>query len=138
MSLLLVDQGEGITLGLLVNKYVPEDLVLKLYKNNRAPADGDIETDYTEATFTGYAAKELTGASWTVTPGSPSVVQYGQQTFTSSAAQTLQSIYGYYLIQKTSLKLVWAERFTDPPWNIVNLGDIVKVTPKIQLRKIGE
>ena len=138
MALLMVDQGEQICLEALVNKTAPQDLVLKLYKNDKTPADGDDEGDYTEATFTGYAHADLAGASWTVTPGAPTEAAYAQQTFTSSADQTTENIYGYFIVQVTSGKLVWAERFSDAPNPITNNGDNIKVTPKIQLKKQGE
>lgn len=131
MTLLVVNQGEAIALEALVNKTAPQNLVLRLFKNNKTPTETDTEADYTEADFTGYAAATLTGASWTSTPGAPSEVSYAQQTFTSSAGSQSQPVYGYYLTQAISGKLVLAERFTDGPYTIVNNGDQIKVTPKI-------
>jgi hypothetical protein len=134
MALLVPNQGEAIVLSLLVNKtstYTQQDLKLKLYSSNTTPAETDTEATYTEATFTGYAAITLTGANWTVTEGAPSSASYAQQTFTSSAGSQSQNIYGYYLVQATSGKLVYAERFSDGPYQIVNNGDAVKVTVSI-------
>jgi hypothetical protein len=139
MSLLLVDQGEGIALAALVNKTAPQTLVLKLFKNNYAAIlDATVESDLTEADFTGYSAITLTGSSWTITPGAPSVASFAKQTFTSSAGSQSQNVYGYYIVQTTSGKLVWAERFADGPYSIVNNGDAISVTPTIQLKKTGE
>lgn len=128
MALLLPNQGEGIALEALVNKTAPQNLVLRLYKSNTTPGETDTEATYTEADFTGYSAVTLTGSSWTTGTGT---VSYAQQTFTSSAGSQNQNVYGYYLTQVTSGKLVWAERFSDGPYNIVNNGDEIKVTPTI-------
>ena len=128
MALLLPNQGEGIALEALVNKTAPQNLVLRLYKSNTTPGETDTEATYTEADFTGYSALTLTGGSWTTGTGT---VSYAQQTFTSSAGSQNQNVYGYYLTQATSGKLVWVERFSDGPYNIVNNGDEIKVTPTI-------
>lgn len=138
MALLMVNQGEGLMLEMLVNKTAPQTLKLKLFKNDKTPADGDTEANYTEADFTGYAEVSLTGANWTITPGAPSEAAFAQQSFASTANQTLQNVYGYYVVQTTSGKLMWAERFTDGPYPIQNNGDTIKVTPKIQAKKQGE
>lgn len=129
MSLLVPNDGEEIALKLLVNKASPENLVLRLYTNNKTPAETDVASDYTEAAGSGYSAITLTGANWTVTPGAPTLASYAQQTFTITGA--LGNVYGYFLTQATSGKLVWAERFSAGPYNLQN-GDLLKVTPKIE------
>jgi len=131
VTLLVPNVGEDLALQYLVNKASPQNLVLRLFKSNTTPAEGDTAGTYTEADFTGYAALTLAGASWTVTPGAPSQAAYAQQTFTSSAEQASQSIYGYYLTRLTGGELVYAERFTDGPYAIAHLGDAVKITPMI-------
>jgi hypothetical protein len=131
MALLVPNNGEDIALQYLVNKDAPEDLVLRLFKSDTTPAETDTAGTYTEADFTGYSNVTLTGASWTVTPGAPTSASYAQQTFTSSAGSQNQPVYGYYLTRATSLDLVYAERFSDGPYTIVNNGDAIKVTPTI-------
>jgi hypothetical protein len=131
MSGVLVNQGETIALEALVNKTAPQSLVLKLFKNNHVPVEADTEANFTEADFTGYASIALTPATWATTAGAPSDVTYPQQTFTSTADSQNQPIYGYFIIQGVSGKLVAAELFTDGPYTIVNNGDAIKVTPKI-------
>jgi hypothetical protein len=128
MALLVPNTGENLVVGMIVNKTAPENLTLKLFKSNTTPAEGDTAATYTEADFTGYSAITLTGASWTVTADTAA---YAQQSFTSSANQTLQNVYGYFLVQATSGTLIWAERFTDAPYAISNNGDIIRVTPTI-------
>lgn len=131
MALLVPNQGEQIALEALLNKTAPQNLDLKLFKSNTTPGETDTEATYTEADFTGYALVQLTAASWTVTPGAPTEAAYAQQTFTSTAGSQNQNVYGYMIIQRVSGKLVYAERFSDGPYNIVNNGDAIKVTPKI-------
>lgn len=132
MALLVTNGGEAIALSYLVNKVTtPENLVLCLYKNDITPSEADVIGTYTEATFTGYANKTLTGATWAVTPGDPTVATYPEQIFTSSLGQTSQNIYGYYLKRLGSGDLVYAERFSNGPYPIANNGDIIKVTPAI-------
>lgn len=128
MTLVLPNQGEQITLEAMVGKTAGQNLVLRLFKSNTTPDESTTEATVTEADFTGYSAITLTAASWSYTAGDPGTIAYAQQTFTSSAGSQSQAVYGYYLTQVTSGKLVWAERFTDGPYTIVNNGDTIKVT----------
>ena len=133
MTLLVSNNGEGDALAAIVGKAAAENLVLRLYTNDITPAEADTAASYTEATFTGYAAITLTAANWTVTEGAPSNASYAQQTFTSSADQTPQSVYGYYFTRVTSGRIAWAERFPAGPYVIANNGDNIKVTPVLTL-----
>lgn len=133
MAGVLVNQGETIMLEAFINKTAPQSLVLKLFKNDVTPVETTVEGDLTEADFTGYASIALTPATWTTTAGAPSDVTYPQQTFASSANQAAQNVYGYYIVQTSSGKLVAAERFSSAPYVIVNNGDAIKVTPKITM-----
>jgi|PlaIllAssembly_1097288.scaffolds.fasta_scaffold1357037_1 hypothetical protein len=133
MTLRIPNVGEVNMLEHIVNKTSPENLILKLFTSNTTPADTDTASTYTEASFTGYTAKTLTGSSWTVASGDPTEASYAQQTFASTASQTSQSVYGYYVIQTTSTELMWAERFTDGPYVVTNNGDEIRITPKLTL-----
>jgi hypothetical protein len=134
MALLVPDAAEVVWLKAVINHTAPQNLVLKLFKNNHTPAEGDTEADYTEADFSGYAALTLTGSSWSVSSsGGVTTASYAQQTFTSDADQSTQSVYGYYLVQASSGKIMWAEKFTDGPYPISFNGDDIKVTPKVTL-----
>ena len=127
MALLVTNEGELIALKALVNHTAQSsNLTLKLYKSNTTPAEGDTAATYTEADFTGYSAATLTGASWVVS-GNP--VTYAKQTFTSSAGSQSQSVYGYFILAGATL--VYAERFSDGPYVIVNNGDKIEVTPSL-------
>ncbi len=112
-----------------------ENLSLRLFSNNVTPAESDVAGTYTEATFTGYAAKTLTssqsGATWAVptTSSGTTSSQYGtNQTYSPTTSQT---IYGYYLLFSTSGTIAGAEAFgAGKP--LAN-GDSLLIVPKLQL-----
>jgi hypothetical protein len=131
--LLVPDVGESIMLQNILNKTAPENQSLRLYQNNITPAETDTAATYTVATWTGYANISLTGASWTVSGTAPTQAAAAQQTWTSTAGSQSQNNYGYYVVQASSGILMWAERFSDGPYLIVNNGDQIKVTPVITL-----
>ena len=132
MAGVLVNNGEDRMLGLLVAKsgYSVQALTLRLFKNDVTPGETDTAATYTEATFTGYAAVSLASGDWTLTPGAPSSAVCAQKSFTSSADQAAQTIYGYYLTENGGNTLVASERFATSPV-VANNGDVVKVTPTL-------
>jgi len=128
MALLVPNAAEDVMLQNILNKTAPQDGRLKLYTNNITPAETDTEASYTEAAGFGYADILFSPASWTITPGAPTSAAYPQQTWTFTGA--LGNVYGYYVVQTTSGKILFAERFSTGPFNIVNNGDQIKVTPQ--------
>lgn len=128
MTLVVPNVGENLMLAHALNKTAPEDLTLKLYKSNTTPGETDTASTYTEADFTGYSSVSLTGTNWTITNGNPTSAAYSQQTFQSSANQTPQTIYGYFVVGASSGTLYWAERFSSSQV-IQNNNDTIKVTP---------
>lgn len=131
MALVVPNNGEGDGLEAFVAKTAMSNLVLRLFQSNTTPAETDTAATYTEATFTGYSSITLTGANWSITEGAPSNAAYAQQTFTSSAGSQSQNVYGYYMTRATGGRIALAERFTDGPYQIVNNGDQIRVTPQI-------
>jgi hypothetical protein len=129
MALNFPDSGENLVLEMLVNKTAPQNLVLRLYRNNITPSDTDVAGTYTEASFPGYAAITLTGASWNAASGG-SIAYGAQQTFTCSGAST-DDIYGYYVTQASSGTLLYSERDGAAPFAVRNSGDNIKLTPTI-------
>lgn len=131
MALLVPDIGEVELLSRMLNKVATGDVKLHLFSNNYTPVEGSALANFTECNASGYAAKTLSGASWTVaTNAGTTEASYAEQTFTFTAAQT---VYGYYVTDSGSTKVLWAELFTGAPFNIPAGGGSVKVTPKIQL-----
>ena len=129
MALNVPDVGENIALEAFVNKTAGQNQLLKLYQNNITPSDTDTAGTYTEATFTGYAAISLTGASWGAAAAG-TITYSAQQTFTSSGVVS-NTIYGYYIVQAVSGILMWSERDVSAPFTVANIGDAVKLTPTI-------
>lgn len=136
MSLVLPSNGESDALAYIVNKATPENLVLRLFKNDVTPAETDVAESYLEATFAGYVAATLTGSNWIVVEGAPSSASYPQHMFISRANQPAENIYGYYLTRASSGRIAWAERFPDGPRPITNLNDAIKITPVLELRTL--
>lgn len=134
MTLVVVNQGEESFLDLVL----AVGYTLRLFRTDvtagltPAQIDALTQASFTEATFTGYTAAVLTGGSWTTTPGDPAAGVYAQQSFVSSANQTAQTIYGYYVTRTSDGALQWFERFATPV--IVEfVGDTVRVTPRMTL-----
>jgi len=131
MALLVPDVGEDLALKALLNNTAGQDQTLKLFTNNITPAETDTAATYTEASGGGYAAKALTGANWVFTPGAPSNATYNAtQTWTFTGALTAgATVFGYFVIQTTSGKLLWAE--AKPPFTPAVNGDNIAMTPAI-------
>lgn len=131
MTLLVPNAGEVAMANFIFNKAAQENFTLRAYTNNITPAETDTTATYTEAAGNGYAAIALIAANWTVTGGNPTTVAAPQQTWTFTG--NLGNVYGYYFNGTTSTTLMWAERFSDGPYNIFNNGDQIKLTPQLTL-----
>ena len=132
MAVVVSNVSEILVLKNYLNNTAPQDQKLKLYTNNITPGESDTAGTFTEATFTGYSAASLAGANWDFTSGDPSFAQYNTTlTFTSTATQTLEAIYGFYIVQTSSGILMWAERFDTGPFNIKLNGDNIQITLKL-------
>lgn len=122
--LVLTDQGES---GMLT-AFFAQAMTLRLFTNNYTPVEATTELLVTEAAGNGYASKPMAGGGWTISGSSPTQAAFAQQTFTFSGA--LGNVYGYYVTRDSDNKLMFAEKFTDGPYNIVNNGDQIKITPQ--------
>ena len=128
MALAFPNQGEDLVLEAITNKTAPQALKLKLFKLPASdPGETATEASFTEADFTGYS--EDASITWGASSGG--TITGDKSTFTSSAGSQNQDVYGYYLVQTTSGKLVYYEYFTGGPYNIANNGDKIEVTPSI-------
>jgi hypothetical protein len=129
VAALITNVGEEYLLAVGLNKQAAEDLELRLFTNDKAPAEGDVLGDYTEAVGFGYVAKTLLGGSWSMVLGAPTVASYVSQVFTFTGA--LGNVYGYYVVAPGAGVVVWANRFSNGPYAIVNNGDAVTVIPRL-------
>jgi hypothetical protein len=126
MALLVANEGEQLALEMITNKTAAEDLILRLYENDYTPVETSALVNFTEATFTGYSQASLANADWTIPDGGPAT--HVKKTFTSSAGSQSKSAYGYYVVHVTAGVVLYAERFTDGPYSIVNDQDKIEVT----------
>lgn len=134
MAIIVPDTAEIVLIKAALNHTAAEDQTLKLFVNNITPDGDTVVGDFTEATGGGYAAKSLTGTSWTVTTNASDEGEatYAAQTFTFTGALTTNTtIYGYYVVQASSGALLWCERFASTFTPAVN-GDALTFTPKFQ------
>lgn len=90
------------------------------------------ETDFTEPTFTGYAAQAATG--WTITPGGPTVAEADPLTFTTSGAPASPvEIDGHYVTDDATGRLVFWEIYVDGPITLADDGDETTAVPVLTL-----
>lgn len=129
MPLNFPDTGENLVLGMIVNRTAPENLSLRLFRNNITPSDTDTAATYQVAVFPGYANITLTGAGWNA-PASGTITYGTQQVFTCTGTST-DDIYGYYVVQVTSGTLLYSERDVSAPFAVRNSGDEIRLTPTI-------
>lgn len=134
MTLIVVDQGEKAFLDLILGV----NMTMKLFTNNvtsgltQAQRDALTEASFTEATFTGYGSKSLTGGSWSTSTGNPATGSYATQTFTCTADGTPEVVYGYWIVRASDSKLMWFEYFSAPVTIGFN-GEFFTVVPRITL-----
>lgn len=121
----------------MVEAILALNLKLRLFENNKVPADADVTADYTPASFIGYAEANIVSASWTITAGDPCLAVQPALVFTSTAGGQNKFVYGYYVVKATG-ELMWAERFDDndptAPYHIVNNGDTITVPLRFTLK----
>ncbi len=137
-KLLLPFEGET---GMLTRGIKTNNMTLRLFTTDMVASEAVMaaydSTDFTEATFTGYAAITLTAASWAITTGQPTIATQTQQTFTRTATGAAESIYGYYLLDVTTGDVMWWEQF-GAPFSITTNLDTVKISPLITLGEVSD
>jgi len=127
MPLLVPNVGEREMLERILNG--SDKCVLHLYKVDKTPAETDVVTSYTEVNTGGYAPITLSN-TWNISTTDPTEASYAQVSFDFTGAAT---VYGYYVTNNNGTILLWAEKFSDGPYNIPSGGGSIKITPKIQL-----
>lgn len=137
MALLTPNTGELQLLDKMLKDALStnENYLLKLYSNNYTPDDNSVTASFTQCTFTNYAARTLTRASWNsaVTVGGKAETSYGTGPNSWTCGATGQTVYGYYVEALTSGVTLWAERFSTS--RVLANGDVLNITPKFTLEK---
>lgn len=131
MALVVPNNSEVIMLQYILNIQNPENLVMRLYANNIVPDEGSTLATFIEASGGGYNSINLVSGSWSIIAGSPSQAEHTELvwTFTGSVGP----VYGYYVTRSSGGELMWAERFTNGPFNINTNGDEIRITPRLTL-----
>ena len=133
MALVVPNTAEVAIIEYVLNQEAPQNLTVRLYSNDLIPTETSITADFTEVVGGGYAAEALTPANWTVTPGNPSEAVYDasgvgnplEVVFTFNAA--VGNVYGYYVTRTDNITM-WAERFTNGPFNVTVPGSEIRIT----------
>ena len=137
MALVVPNDSEVIMLQYITNNDAPENISIRLYINAVTPDESSVVGTFTEVlNEAGYTTggTSLTPASWTIVSGNPSQAEHTEITFAFTGALTAPGdVYGYYVTRDTGGELMWAERFTNGPFNITTNGDEIKVTPRLTL-----
>lgn len=103
---------------------------IRLFQNNITPSDASVIGDFTEATFTGYAAATIAAASFGAVTVASHVASstYANVTFTRSTTGASQSLYGFYITDFGATKVYAAARFSAAPLVLTNSGDNIALT----------
>jgi hypothetical protein len=126
MSFVVTQVGQEYFLQLITS----EILLLHLYQNNWTPSYTDVVTNYTELAYYGYAPKLLTPSEWVIQVNvlnGDYYATFAQQSFNFVDPIT---VYGYYITDQYSGKLLLAERFVNAPIVLQPNGS-VNITPTI-------
>ncbi len=110
----------------------------RLFTNNVTPGTATVLTDFTEATFTGYAAIQGNAITWPAASLAAHVAQStgSNITFNNTSGSPV-TVYGVYVTDgATATKLYFAERDTNAPVSIPAGGSYV-YTPNQQFKSIN-
>lgn len=134
MALVVPNSSEVIMLRYITNNDAPENISICLFSNDIMPDENSTEDTFTEVEDgLGYKTGgiALTPASWNIVLGNPSQAEHIEVAWIF--AGVVGNVYGYYIIRNTNRELMWAERFTNGPFDIRVSGDKIKVTPRLTL-----
>jgi hypothetical protein len=114
----------------------PGNQKMKLYVNDVTPDDASVAATFTEMSTLTYAEKALVKANWVSAAGAagqPAASAYAQQAWAFGAGAAV-TVYGYYVVDATTGRLLWAERFANPKL-VGNAGDQILITPSMTLSR---
>ncbi len=131
MALLVPNSAEQIIIEYILNIDLPEGLVIHLYSNNIIPLETDTVTNYIEVAGGGYSSISLVAGNWTIIAGTPTSAEHTEVVFSFTGA--VGNVFGYFVTRTTGGELMWAERFSNGPFNIQTSGDEIRITPRLTL-----
>ena len=101
----------------------------RLYTNNYTPVETSTTGNFTQASFTGYAAIQLNNWSTPAYSSGKGVTTNAVVTFTNSSGSPV-TIYGYFCSDTTNTNLWFAERDASAPITL-NPGDSYAITIEV-------
>lgn len=106
-----------------------------IFTNNVTPGFSDTVPTYTEDATAGYAAVDMSPASWTLSNPSGTIVkaQYPQIAETYTATNSATPAYGIFITDSTGTILIGAGLFSDGPYTLGSAGGIINVTVDLQI-----
>jgi len=127
VALVVPDVGEVILLDVMVNGDTLAGFECRLYQNNYTPVQGSVLSDFTVATFSGYAADWTTFGPASTVSNKGKIVATSPVVYVHNGGATSNTIYGYYIVDTVSNQVVWAEKFAAPQ-AVANNGDTISIT----------
>jgi len=120
-----ITQDSGGVAGIL------NDAKAHLFINAIVPTASSIVSNFSEATFTSYAAQTIV---WNTPPyinaNGQAEMTGGTLVFVAGSAPTTQTVYGAFVTDSGGTNLLWAERFTIPV-PVTVAGDGVTFVPAL-------
>lgn len=136
VALKVPNEGELLLLSWLRQDFNgTQALVLRLFQNDKTPADADTLGDYDEADFSGYSSQQPL-QSWGAVfleSGKAKTVEAVHQ-FTHDGGGVVNDVFGYLVEDPNTTTLMWAERFASAPIVMDSAADVIFVTPTLTCR----
>lgn len=127
---LVVPTNSKITLLQIINgQKISEDMQLHLYANDVIPNSSTTIHDLQAPAAPEYSPQDLFSVGWTYVTSEPVAMEYPAQTFIFTT--TGDTIYGFYVTDNSSGKLLWVEDIT--PFNIETSGDSIIITARLEI-----
>lgn len=108
---------------------ISEPWWVRLYANDYTPVDGSTGVNFTEATFTGYAAVELLPELFSapVLVGNVARADYPASPSYSCTGGSPQTVYGWFMVGQVSGIVYAAQRFDTP--RLMATGSVEALDP---------
>jgi hypothetical protein len=127
MAFELTDEGKKY---LLTNGINNANVRLGLYKNNYTIIAGSVFANITACDFTGYAAATPVWGAASIDGGDHATQTATSIVFTQGTPGTTNSVYGYYLFDVVTSKLIGGDQLPGAPFVTASSGDTVTITPQ--------
>lgn len=131
MALSLSREGELLVL----ESIIKDNLTLRLFLNGTHPSKTMIFKDFIEVKGGGYKPQEMLRSDWDFKDINGRLAVVHPTVFFVFMSAVKDEIYGSYGTKTVDgkEKVIWAERFQDGPYIVLNRGDDVTVDPTIKL-----